>query len=151
MQCIVELFSFPKVLLNSITHSGGHPALVEHIVENGYIIRNALLHLAAIQLALQQAILSSAPFIRKRKLYRGLQLNFTPEIEELFKLFDRCHSKNRTRSIKQNSRYFNFQCKILSWVTLYIEISPDCKPDCKVLPRPRCIYLKSDMRFTVFG
>ena len=46
-----------------VTHSGRHPALVEHRVESiGLNIWNVELHLATTELALQQAILSSAPF-----------------------------------------------------------------------------------------
>ena len=45
-------------------------------------------------------------------LYREVQLDFTPEIEALFMLFERCHTKDRKRSLKQHIRYFNFRNKI---------------------------------------
>ena len=44
-------------------------------------------------------------------LYREVQLDFTPEIEALFMLFERCHTKDRKRSLKQHIRYFNFRNK----------------------------------------
>ena len=42
-------------------------------------------------------------------LYREVQLDFTPEKEVLYMLFERCHIENRKRSIKQNIKYIHFQ------------------------------------------
>ena len=41
--------------------------------------------------------------------YREVQLDFPSEMEVLFMLFERCHNKNRKRSIKQQIKYFNFR------------------------------------------
>ena len=43
---------------------------------------------------------------------REVQLDFTPEIDVFYTLFDRCHTRNRKRSLKQNKEYFNFRSKI---------------------------------------
>ena len=37
---------------------------------------------------------------------------FTPEIEVSYILFERCHTKNRKRCLKQHIKYFNFMSKI---------------------------------------
>ena len=50
---------------------------------------------------------------RQKFKYRVVQLDFTPEIEVVHMLFDRCHTKNRKSSIKQHTEYFNFLSKIL--------------------------------------
>ena len=43
-------------------------------------------------------------------VYRVVQLDLTSEIEVFHKLFDRCHTKIRKRSIKKHIKYFNFRC-----------------------------------------
>ena len=56
-----------------------------------------------------------APFFnltRKRLHITTVQLDFTPEIEVFHMLFERCHSKNRKRSIKQHIKYLYFRSKI---------------------------------------
>ena len=40
------------------------------------------------------------------KNYREVQLDFTPEIEVFYMLFERCHIKNRQISHKQHIKYF---------------------------------------------
>ena len=51
-----------------VTHSGRHPALVEHRVESiGLNIRNVELHLATTEFTLQEAILPSAPISHQMK------------------------------------------------------------------------------------
>ena len=54
----------------------------------------------------------TAKATRESRVYRVVQLDFTPEIEVFHMLFERCHSKNRKSSIKQHAEYFNFLCKI---------------------------------------
>ena len=44
--------------------------------------------------------------------YRQVQLDFTPEVEVFYMLFDRCHTKNVKRFLKQHIKYFNFRSKI---------------------------------------
>ena len=45
--------------------------------------------------------------------YREVKLDFTPEIEVFYMLFERCPTKNtRKRYLKQHMRYFNFRGKI---------------------------------------
>ena len=44
--------------------------------------------------------------------YRVVQLDFTPEMEVLYMMFDRCHTKNVKRFLKQHIKYFNFRSKI---------------------------------------
>ena len=44
--------------------------------------------------------------------YREVQVDFTPEMEVLYMLFERYHIKNRKRSFKQAIKYFNFRSKI---------------------------------------
>ena len=44
--------------------------------------------------------------------YREFQLDFTPEMEVLYVLFERCQAKTRKRSIKQHIKYFHFRIKI---------------------------------------
>ena len=46
------------------------------------------------------------------KIYRVVQLDFTPEMELFHILFERCHTKNRKRSLQQHTKYFNFRSKI---------------------------------------
>ena len=56
-----------------------------------------------------------APFFnltRKRLHITTVQLDFTPEGEVFHMLFERCHSKNRKRSIKQHIKYLYFRSKI---------------------------------------
>ena len=45
--------------------------------------------------------------------YRVVQLDFTPEIEVLYMLFERYLSIFSMTSIKLHIEYFNFRCKIL--------------------------------------
>ena len=45
-------------------------------------------------------------------MYREVKLDFTPEMEVLYVLFERCHNKNRKISLKQHTTYFNFRSKI---------------------------------------
>ena len=45
-------------------------------------------------------------------LPREVQLDFTPEMQLLYMLFERCHTRNRKRSINQHIKYFNFCSKI---------------------------------------
>ena len=52
---------------------------------------------------------------RGRK-YREVHLDLTPEIEVFDMLFERCHAKNRNKSIKQHVKY-NFRIKF-SWTIL---------------------------------
>ena len=42
-------------------------------------------------------------------IYREVQLYFTQDMEVLHMLFERCHTKNRVRSLKQHIKYFNFR------------------------------------------
>ena len=51
--------------------------------------------------------------------YREVKLDLTPEMEVFKMLFERCHSKNRNRSLKQHIKYLNFSVKF-SWTTLYL-------------------------------
>ena len=44
--------------------------------------------------------------------YRKVQLDLTPEIEVSHMLFERCHAKDRNRSLNQHIKYFNFQSYI---------------------------------------
>ena len=46
---------------------------------------------------------------RVKGQYRVVQLDLTPEIEVLHMMFERSHTKNRKRSIKQ---HFNFQSQV---------------------------------------
>ena len=46
------------------------------------------------------------------KVYREVQLDFTPEMEIFFMLFGRCHTKNQKRSLKRHIKHFNFRSKI---------------------------------------
>ena len=46
-------------------------------------------------------------------VYREVQLDLTSEMGIFYTLFERCHTRNRKRSIKQHMRYFKF-----SWTTL---------------------------------
>ena len=47
--------------------------------------------------------------------YRVVQLDFIPEMEILYMLFERCHFKNRKRErerdLKHHIQYFNFRSK----------------------------------------
>ena len=43
-----------------------------------------------------------------RTWYSVVLLDFTPEIEVLNILYDRCHNENRKSSIKPHTEYFNF-------------------------------------------
>ena len=45
-------------------------------------------------------------------VYRKVQLDFTPEIKVFVMLFERCHSKNSVKSIKQHIKYFNLRSNI---------------------------------------
>ena len=45
-------------------------------------------------------------------VYREVKLDLTPEIKVLHRMFVRCHTKNRMRSIKQHINYFNFRSKV---------------------------------------
>ena len=45
--------------------------------------------------------------------YRVVQLDLIPAIEVFHMLFERCHTKNRKRSVKQHIKYFNFRSKVL--------------------------------------
>ena len=45
-------------------------------------------------------------------VYRKVQLDFTPEIKVFVMLFERCHSKNSVKSIKQHIKYFNLRSKM---------------------------------------
>ena len=45
-------------------------------------------------------------------MYRVVQLIFTPEIEVFYMLFERRHTENRMRSIKQHIKYFNSRSKV---------------------------------------
>ena len=47
-----------------------------------------------------------------REMYREIQLDFTPQIEVFYMLFERCHTKNRKRSLKLVIKYFNFRNRI---------------------------------------
>ena len=47
-----------------------------------------------------------------RTHYREVQLDFTPEMEVFYVLFERCHTKNGKRYLKQHLKYFNFRSKI---------------------------------------
>ena len=42
-------------------------------------------------------------------VYRVVQLDLTSEIEVFHKLFDRCHTKIRKRSIKNHIKYYKFR------------------------------------------
>ena len=44
-------------------------------------------------------------------IYREVQQDFTPEIEVFHMLFERFHTKNIKRSLKQHIKYFNFRSK----------------------------------------
>ena len=46
------------------------------------------------------------------KLCRVVQLNFPPEIDIFYMLFERSLSNFSTTSLKQHEEYFNFRCKI---------------------------------------
>ena len=46
------------------------------------------------------------------QMFPLVQLDFTPEIEVIYMLSERCHTKDRKSSIKQHIRYFNFRSKI---------------------------------------
>ena len=46
-----------------------------------------------------------------RSLYRVVQLNFTPEIEVFYVLFDRSLSIFSMTSLKQSMENFNFRCE----------------------------------------
>ena len=56
-------------------------------------------------------------------LDREIQLDLTPEIEELYMLFKRCQTKNRKRSIKQHIKYFDFR-SLVQLGTLYNPFQP---------------------------
>ena len=59
-----------------------------------------------------QNLSSSSSFFSSLLVYRYVQLDFTPEMEVYYMLFERCHTKNSKRSIKQHMKYFNFWSKI---------------------------------------
>ena len=44
--------------------------------------------------------------------YREAQLDITPEMEVFHMQFERCHTRNRKRSIKQHIKYFNFRSQV---------------------------------------
>ena len=44
--------------------------------------------------------------------YREVKLDLPPEIEVFHMLFERCHTKNRIKYIKQLIKYFNFRCNV---------------------------------------
>ena len=44
--------------------------------------------------------------------YRDVQLDFTPEIKVFHMMYEGCHTKNRTISLKLHINYFNFGSKI---------------------------------------
>ena len=48
-----------------------------------------------------------------KDVYRVEQLDLTPEMEVFHMLFERCHTKKRKRSIKQDTQYFNFRSEVL--------------------------------------
>ena len=50
--------------------------------------------------------------LASERMFREVQLDLTPEMESLYKLFDRWHTENRNRSLKQHILYFNFRSKI---------------------------------------
>ena len=45
------------------------------------------------------------------QVYSEVQLDSTPEMEVLYMMFDRCHTKDRKRSLKRHTKYFNFRFK----------------------------------------
>ena len=45
-------------------------------------------------------------------MYREVQLDFTPEMEVFYMLFERCYTENRKRSLKHYMKYFDFRSKI---------------------------------------
>ena len=46
------------------------------------------------------------------QVYSEVQLDSTPEMEVLYMMFDRCHTKDRKRSLAQHLKYFNLRSKI---------------------------------------
>ena len=56
-------------------------------------------------------------FTRQTLAQSEVQLDFTPDMEVLYMLFERCHTKNRKRSLKQHMMYSNSGMKF-SWTTL---------------------------------
>ena len=44
-------------------------------------------------------------------------------------LFDRCHTKNRKKSLKQHTKHFNFRSKIQLDHTVQVLAIPDGTPD----------------------
>ena len=46
-------------------------------------------------------------------------MEFTPEMEVLYMLFERCHTKNRKRFLKQHVNYLNFRNKAVPPCTAY--------------------------------
>ena len=67
-----------------------------------------LLHFMMTSSALFCALIS-CPFEKRINNTGGVQLNFTPEMEVFYMLFDRCHSKNRKRSLKHHIKYRVFE------------------------------------------
>ena len=46
-------------------------------------------------------------------------MDFTPEMEVLYMLFERCHTKNRKRFLKQHVNYLNFRNTAVPPCTAY--------------------------------
>ena len=59
-----------------------------------------------------QAIVGNVGEVGIANIYRDVQLDFTPEMKVFYMMLERCHAKNRKRSHKQHTKYFNFWCKI---------------------------------------
>ena len=57
-------------------------------------------------------------FLASIGTYRVVQLDFAPEIEVFYMLFERHLSIFSLTSLKQHIEYVNFQCKS-SWTSLY--------------------------------
>ena len=81
----------------------GQAAKVELVLWQGRLLLLLLTVLKKVDLNL--------PPIRSCK-YRELKLNFTAEMEVLHMLYERCHTKNRMRSLKPHLKYFNLRGKI---------------------------------------
>ena len=52
------------------------------------------------------------PWSYSGQIYKEVQMDFTPEMEILYILFERCPTKNRKTSLKQHIKYFNLRNKI---------------------------------------
>ena len=78
------------------------------VLEDDALRRVAVL--AVVHVGRQRSVVGTASKKHNYRMYRVVQLNFTPETEVPYMLFDRSLSIFSMTSLKQHSEYFNFRC-----------------------------------------